>query len=241
MSDNIKLPISVFIIAKNEADRIEEAILSVRDYVDEVLVVDSGSDDDTVKIAKKCGAKTFFNKWQGYGQQKFFAQQKCHNDWILNIDADEQVSEGLKNEIIDIFRSKKHQEYCGFWIKISEVPHYLPDTKIYVQNKFYLRLYNKKYCSYRQNAVHDSVITSQSNLLKLRHIILHKSLRSYGHAIDKLNFYTGCQAEDAFKKKIEISNIKIIFTPLLAFLKHYIMRKYFLYGVEGFIESWVYA
>ena len=241
MSNNVKLPISVFIITKNEADRVADAILSVKEFVDEVIVVDSGSSDDTVNISKKHGAKTMFNEWPGYGQQKFFAEGKCRNDWILKIDADERISSELKEEIIELFKSKKDKEYVGFWMRIAGVPHYMPDTEIYAQSKYYLRLYNKKFCSYRQNAVHDSVVTSHTNLLKLKHIVRHQSLRSYSHAVEKLNFYSSCLAEEAYGRGKNVSNIKIIFTPLLAFMKHYFLRKYFLYGVEGFVESWVYS
>ncbi|WP_151670263.1 glycosyltransferase [Nitrincola schmidtii] len=81
-----KLPISVIFITKNEADRIEKAIDSVADWVDEIIVVDSGSNDDTVQKAERLEAKTFFNEWPGYGQQKRFAEEKTSHDWILNLE-----------------------------------------------------------------------------------------------------------------------------------------------------------
>ena len=82
------LPISVFIITKNEADRIAQVINAVKKIANEILVIDSGSSDETCKIAAGAGAKVLFNKWQGYGQQKKFGESKCINKWILNIDAD---------------------------------------------------------------------------------------------------------------------------------------------------------
>ena len=88
---DITLPISVTIIAQDEADRIGMAIASVRDWVDEVVVVDSGSTDGTPEIAQSLGARVIHHDWPGYGQQKRFAEDQAQNDWILNIDADERI------------------------------------------------------------------------------------------------------------------------------------------------------
>ena len=87
-----KLPLSVFIIAVNEADRIALTINSVRDWADEVIVIDSGSTDDTVAVAESHGARVVFNEWNGYGPQKVFGETLCRNDWLLNLDADEEVT-----------------------------------------------------------------------------------------------------------------------------------------------------
>src|SRR4030042_3183310 len=98
-----KLPISVFIIAKNEADRISVAILAVRDWVDEVIVIDSGSSDDTVAVSVSLGARVVFNEWRGYGPQKVFGESLCSNEWLLNLDADEEISPQLGTEIRALF------------------------------------------------------------------------------------------------------------------------------------------
>lgn len=111
-------PISVFIITKNEADRIENVINLVKEIADEILVIDSGSSDDTVKIASKAGATVIFNEWNGYGAQKIFGEEKCKNNWILNIDADEEVSQELCSEIKEIFSQNKQENLAGFRVKI---------------------------------------------------------------------------------------------------------------------------
>lgn len=98
-----KLPISVFIIAKNEEDRIFSVINAVKDFAEEILVIDSYSDDNTVKIAENAGAKVVQNKWNGYGPQKVFGENLCKNKWILNIDADEEVTKDLALEIKKLF------------------------------------------------------------------------------------------------------------------------------------------
>ena len=88
-------PISVFIIAHNEEDRIGRAIRSVESFADEVIVVDSGSTDDTVRIAESFGARVIANAWPGYGPQKRFAEEQCRNDWLFNLDADEAATPAL--------------------------------------------------------------------------------------------------------------------------------------------------
>ena len=98
-----RLPISCFIIAKDEADRIGRTIESVQPWVNEVIVVDSGSTDDTMAVATRAGARAISNAWPGFGQQKRFAEDQCTNDWLLNIDADEVVTPELCREIEALF------------------------------------------------------------------------------------------------------------------------------------------
>ena len=88
-----RLPLSAFIISKNEADRISRPIKSVIDWVDEVIVVDSGSTDDTVAVAERLGARVVHHEWKGYGAQKRHGEDQCRNHWLLNLDADEEVTE----------------------------------------------------------------------------------------------------------------------------------------------------
>ena len=227
MDKNTTLPLSVFIITKNEADRIAEAILSVQDLAQEILVVDSGSEDNTVEIAANLGAKTLFNAWEGYGQQKYFAEQQCQYDWILNIDADERVTKSLRQEILDWFAAEQHKKYVGAWINISEIPHYRPYASKGIHNKLYLRLYHKQYCTYRQHTVHDSVVTSHKNLFTFKQNITHRSFRSHAHAIDKMNFYTSCLAEDAHQKGKKVARITLLTIFPLAFIKHYFLESIF--------------
>ena len=99
--------ISAFIITKNEASRVAKAINSVKDIAEEIIVVDSGSVDDTVSIAESLGAKVIFNEWPGYVKQKSFAESLCKNNWVLNIDADEELTQELQAEIKQIFNSAK--------------------------------------------------------------------------------------------------------------------------------------
>ncbi len=242
--DNLKktkLPISVFIITKNEEERLVAALESVKDLADEIIIVDSGSTDHTLELAKQYTKKIKYKKWEGFGQQKSYAESLCKNDWILNIDADEIVSKELAIEIRKLFKNYQHEQHDGFWLKIVEIPHFVNNPKFYGRKKYYLRLYNKNFCAYRVSEVHDSVITESQNLAYLDSYLIHKSFRSYRHQIDKLNFYSDFQAENSFKLGKKPNCFKIIFILFFAFTKHYFIRRYFLYGIEGYIESCFYA
>ena len=116
-----KLPISVFIITKNEEDRVARAIKSVIDWVDEVLVIDSGSTDNTVELAKTLGAKTSFHEWHGYGIQKRHGESLCKNDWIFNVDADEEVLPSLRDAITQLFKENRFP-HAAYRVKRIIVP-----------------------------------------------------------------------------------------------------------------------
>lgn len=237
--------ISVFIIVKNEADRIANVIDAVRDIADEILVIDSGSDDDTVAVATNAGAEVVFNEWRGYGQQKIFGENLCKHQWILNIDADEEVSPELREEIKGIFADQRQlEQFCGFKVKIVNKFRFetRPKKWAYFYNQF--RLYNKNYAGFKNSTVHDSVEEKAENTLalgQLKNIIYHQSFRSFSHWIEKINAYSNMQAKDSFEKGKCPSVLKVAFTPTVAFLKAYFVRRYFIYGFNGLVYSYLFA
>src|SRR5215207_2758435 len=99
------LPVSVFIIARDEADRIGATIRAIRELTDDLVVVDSGSSDGTMDVAASLGARVIHNDWPGYGPQKRFAEDQCRHLWLLNVDADEVAPETLRDEIRRLFVS----------------------------------------------------------------------------------------------------------------------------------------
>jgi len=237
------LPISVFIITHNEADRIASIIKAVQTIADEILVIDSGSSDKTIEIAQDLGAKIFYNKWQGYGQQKVFGENLCRNKWVLNIDADEEVLPELAQEILALF-TNKNDSFIGYKIKIVNkfFGENRPKKLAYYYNQ--LRLYNKEFCGFKDSCVHDSVVVKNGesgNIGQLKNIIAHQSFRSIEHWIEKINSYSTMQAKDAFKKGKNVSVLKILLTPTLAFLKAYFIRRYFIYGFDGIIYSYIFS
>ncbi len=239
-----KLPISVFIITKNEADRIAAVINAVSEIADEILVIDSGSSDQTVEVSESCGAKTFYNSWVGYGQQKVFGESLCKNKWILNIDADEEVMPELALELRRLFEQNRQDQFIGYKIKIVNkfFGEKRPKKLAYYYNQ--LRLYNKDLCGFKDSSVHDSVIVKNGDdgkIGQLKNIIAHQSFRSIEHWLDKINSYSTMQAEDAFRKGKNVSTLKILLTPSLAFLKGYFIRRYFIYGFNGLIYSYIFS
>lgn len=238
------IKLSVFIIAKNEADRIASAIKAVQTIADEIIVVDSGSTDQTRDIATNLGAKFIFNQWSGYGQQKIFAQSQCKNSWVLNIDADEEVSAMLAAEIKKILSKPIAASVAGYRIKIfNQFPlETIPSRFAYYYNQ--LRLYNKNLASFKDSSVHDSVVAKEGMVVEqLKNLIHHRSFRSIAHWIEKINSYSSMQAEEFLsrKKTLSFARARILLTPLLAFFKAYFVRRYFIYGLNGIIYSAIYA
>jgi glycosyltransferase involved in cell wall biosynthesis len=239
-----KLPISIFIIAKNEADRIENIIKKAQKITDDIIIIDSGSSDNTIELSKNLAAKTIFNEWQGYGQQKKFGELQCQNKWILNIDADEEITEELADEITELFQSGANENFIAFKVKILNK--FFCETKpkklAYYYNQ--LRLYNSDYAGFRNSAVHDSVIIKENidgKIGQLQNIIEHKSFKSVGHWIEKINFYSNLQSEDNFEKNKCPSHFKIFVTIIISFFKAYFIRRYFIYGFSGIYYSAIYS
>ncbi len=148
------LPLSVFIIARNEADRIGATIRAIRDLTDDLVVVDSGSTDGTQALAESLGARVIHNPWPGYGPQKRFAEEQCRHPWLLNLDADEVVPPDLAAEIRALFAAGEPSS-PAWRIGIAEVfpgedrPHPLAYTLSPV------RLYRKDRGRYSPSPVHD--------------------------------------------------------------------------------------
>lgn len=241
------IPISVFIITKNEEERIAPIINAAKEIADEILVIDSGSTDKTCDIAAKLGAKVMFNAWNGYGAQKIFGENQCRNNWILNIDADEEVSEELALEIENLFLKQNPDQFSGYKIKILNkfFNEKKPKKLAYYYNQ--LRLYNKEFCGFKDSTVHDSVILKtsdnygQNSIGQLKNIISHQSFRSINHWLEKINSYSEMQAKDSFRKNRKPSILKILITPFFAFFKGYFIRRYFIYGFDGLVYSYIFA
>jgi glycosyltransferase involved in cell wall biosynthesis len=236
-------PISVFIIAKNEEDRIVAALESVVGWVDEVLVIDSGSSDNTVSVAEGLGAQVIFHEWKGYGPQKVFGESQCRHQWILNIDADEAVSEELKKEIQAFFDAYGAPPLRAYHVPIKIVSRFAKKPGVLAPSNDPIRFYHKAYAGFKNSTVHDSVVlyNKEERAGKLHGIMLHRCFRSYTHAVEKINFYSSMQAEHMLAKGRKPNAIRIMIEPLAAFLKAYTLRRYCLLGVDGLLESVIYA
>lgn len=233
-----KAPISVFIIAKNEADRIGAAIRSVKDWTDEVIVVDSGSADTTMDVSRAMGATTTYHDWQGYGRQKRHGESLCRNMWILNIDADEEVSDDLRDEIIRLFTGPP-PTFSAYRLTRTELYSHHRTPHQWSPTTDWVRLYRKDLASYRDDPVHDSVVVRSGQVGNLRGHLYHHSFRSYKHHIDKVNDYSDAQAERLWEKGRNPSWLALLLTPPIAFLKALFVRRLIVYGIDGIITSYI--
>ena len=233
--------LSIFLITHNEADRIGRTLAAVRALSDDIVVVDSGSSDDTIALATALGARVIHHDWPGYGPQKRFAEDQCRHAWLLNIDADEVVPPELAEEIRASLTSRP-QEMDGYAIKIAEVfpgegkPHRLAYALSPV------RLYRRDKGRYADSIVHDRVVFQEgARLGQLQGIIHHFSVRSIGDQMAKLNAYTTQQALDLAMRGKQVPTWRLFVEFPASFFKAYVMRRHAMRGVYGFMTSMNYA
>lgn len=230
-------PISVTLITLNEAEKIRSAIESVA-WAEEVIVVDSGSTDQTVAIAQSLGAKVVYNAWMGYGQQKNFAQSLATHSWVLNIDADEVVTLDLAKEIQEALTQVQNGQvtaqgfyfprktfYLGRWIRHGGwYPNYL------------VRLAHRSYSSWTQPNVHEQLqVTGQvTGLSQPLHHFAFSSIQD--QILTNLKF-SHLGSQDLKKTGQQPSMGHLLFKPVGKFLETYILKRGFLDGLPGFIIS----
>lgn len=237
------LPISAFIIAKNEADRIADTIQSVQHLVSEILVIDSGSTDGTQAKAASLGAKVISHEWEGYGLQKRFGEDQCANDWVLNLDADEVVSEALASDVARVFTNRL-PSVDGYTLSIRDCLPGAKEAGLHAHTTKAVRLYRKSRGRYAASTVHDRVhFDKGARIDTLGAPVWHRSIRSISHAIEKLNTYSSMQAADmqARGKTPPWLVLRLYTEFCTAFFKSYILRLDILRGHRGFINAVTYA
>lgn len=225
------MPLSCCIIAYNEGDRITRCIDAVRPIADEIVVVDSGSSDDTVAKAKAAGAKVFFHAWDGYGPQKRFAEACATHDWILNLDADEVVTPELAQEIAALMRSPETMRPAYRFRQVTVYPG-RSRPRLWADYHNYVRLYDRRRVRFRESRVHDTVDTGKHPVGRLRGIALHYSWRTPGHVRDKLESYTDLQAKELRKPPLVIL-LRLPFEYPILLFRYYILRRHFTGGWLG--------
>ena len=248
--------LSVVIITHNEEANIGRTLASVQPLVadgkGEIIVVDSGSSDRTVEIAKSFGAKVFSEEWKGYAAQKNSAIDKATGDWILSVDADEELSDGLTKEVEEICHGPAEDGFGsenGYWLKRQNqflgraLRHggFWPDPK--------LRMFRRGMGRVENRAVHETFQVT-GRLGTLYYPLLHHSYPTLTDYIDHMNRYSSLGAEmEVVRGRSGFSLFNIVLRPLATFIYNYFFRLGFLDGREGLLlhlyhavyVSWKYA
>lgn len=226
------IPATATIIALNESRNIAQCIRSVA-FFDEVLVIDSGSNDNTVSLATAAGATVLTNPWPGYGRQKQFAIEHARNDWIFSIDADERVSDKLKQSITDLFDDDPDCE--GY--NINRCNHFMGRPLRHGEGypDWCLRLFKKSTAGWSPDPVHERVMIT-GKVGRIEGDLNHYSEESLAEYIEKQNTYTTLQAQQMWELGRTASWTKLMTSPVLRFIKFYILRRGFLDGVPGLVH-----
>ena len=223
--------LSIAIITRDAAGQIEACLQSVA-FADEIVVVDSGSSDATVEIARRYGARVLRQDWLGYGKQKQFAVTQAAHDWVLCLDADERVSPLLASSIQEALRRPgffayempRCNRFMGRWLRHGEG---YPDPN--------LRLFHRRRVRWSDDPIHEHVVTGET-VGRLRGDLLHESETSIADYLDKQSRYTTLQAEAMNARGKRVSVAGMLLSPLLRFVKFYVLRLGFLDGVPGLVH-----
>jgi glycosyltransferase involved in cell wall biosynthesis len=212
--------VSVTIITLNEADHIAAAIDSVA-WADEIIVVDSGSSDDTVAVARSKGARVITRAWNGYVDQKNHAASLATHDWIFSLDADERVSPPRAIPRVTF--------HLGRWIRTTD---FYPD--------YQTRLYDRRAGRWQGRYVHESVRVD-GGPGQLQHELQHHSFRDLTDQIARLNHYSTLAARQMHEAGRRATTFDLLVHPPAAFLRNYVLRRGVLDGSVGLIISLVNA
>jgi glycosyltransferase involved in cell wall biosynthesis len=227
------LPISCFIIAKNEVDRLPRTIASVIGLVDEVVVIDSGSSDGTVEIASRLGARVIYNAWPGFGQQKRFGETQCRHDWLLNLDADEVVSPRLAASMRALFSAGEPPLAAYGMRDLIVYPGHTKPRRSAI-DQYYYRLYDRRRVRFADSTLFDSVEIGRHPVGSLKGALHHFTVRSMDDLIAKCNERATYNAAHATRKPAAVLAIRLVTEFPLSFVKYYFGRGHVFGGLVGF-------
>lgn len=227
--------ISALAITYNEEKNVERYIKSLS-FADEIIIVDSFSNDKTVEIAKQLGAKVVQRKFDHFSAQKNYALTLAKYDWVTFFDLDEIVTPELANEIKNTvsnptnakaFKVKRHFYFMGKRLKYSGF-----------QTDYVVRLFDKNDCKYNGKLVHEAIVTS-SVIKTLKYTADHYTYKTFDDYNLKLTKYSRLKAEELYEKNVRPNLYHFLFRPWYRFIHQYIVRLGFLDGKEGFIVSYL--
>lgn len=232
--------LSVIIITMNEENRIRRCLESVKDIANEIIVVDSGSTDNTVEIVKEYTDLVEVTDWPGYGPQKQRALNKATCDWVLSIDSDE----ALDNEMLASIKSILNQE------SISETSFHLPWKNIFLaqaikhgrSSRAPKRLFKREGSSFSLDMVHEKVIIEGKSGKIDQGYLLHYSIKDFEHLLEKNRKYSWLTSEKYFNQKKKSRGVYVaVLRGLLTFVQIYLFRLGFLDGSRGLLLAMMFA
>lgn len=225
------MKLSAIVITRNEEANLERCLRSV-DWADEIIVVDSGSTDKTVEIAKSFSATVFNPEWKGFGPGKQYALEQASGDWIISIDADEEVSFTLKGEIIELI--KEEPEYSGYCIprKTQFLGKWILHSGWYPD--YVLRLFRKSAGRFTPALVHEKVELN-GPAGRLNNPLLHYSYPTLEDYVRKLDHYSTLRAAELFQAGKRCTVYCLTVKPVLSFFRKLIFQSGWRDGWEGFL------
>ncbi|MCX7927315.1 MAG: glycosyltransferase family 2 protein [Candidatus Omnitrophica bacterium] len=230
-----KPKVSCVVITKNESQRIKDCLKSIKGWADEIIVVDDESTDDTVRIAKELADKVIVKKMDNEGRHRNWAYQQSRNLWVLSIDADERLTEELKQEIDSIL--SKGTTHAGFSIPRKN---YIGSYWIRYAGQYpaaQLRLFRKDKFKYEEVEVHPRAFLDGS-CGHLKSDIIHYSWRDFEHFADKVNRQTTWEAQKWINTNRKMSTIHAFWRAFDRFFRKFIIKKGYKDGLIGFMVAY---
>ncbi len=237
-----KLPLSAVFIAMNAASELPEALQSVQ-FCEDILIVDSGSTDDTPTVARQHGARVLHKDWLGFGPQKRWAVEQARHDWVLCLDADERVSPDLEQSIRQAFQAQcialeNDPLLAGFEFPRSNffLGKYLRHGEGYPD--YSRRLFHRMRAQWSLDEVHEKVEARlpEAGFQRMNGDLLHHSAESLQTYLNKQNRYTSIQARHLVERRQIPGWGKVVLSPLTRFIKFYLIRRGFLDGLPGLVH-----
>lgn len=230
------MQISVYLVTKNEEARLPLVLSKASLVADEIVVVDSGSTDGTKEIAERFGARFVFHPWKSIGHQVSFAEGCCSHRWVLRLDGDEVLSDGLVEEILEI---KKNPLMDGYKFRIGDMYPGIREPSRWAKHFQLVRLYDRE--KIRMSGVfgHDDVVFLDKNarVVLLRNFVHHYAFFGIRHMVDKRNEQTDMQVRRAVAEGKQYSPYRMVGTIFFNVLRYFVIKRLFVYGFWGFINS----
>lgn len=228
-----KLSLTVAIIAHNEQDRLPATLAKIYDIASEIVVINSVSTDKTIEVAEAFGAQVYTEEFKGYVEQKNSLIPKCTQDWILFLDADEVLSDELKDDIIKVIKDNSPYSY-----EMNRLTFYLGKLLKHAwQPNYRLRLVRRDSNPHWEGEIVHEALVSNAPVKRLKGHIIHYSYRNVNDHFTRTIKYAQMSAQSYIVKGKKPALFKIIFSPFFSFLKLYIVKLGFLDGKAGYIAA----